>query len=283
MVYMRYYIIFVGFLTMLNTSKSLGGEIDVLIPQTEGEYIYGQPTSTTLSANCSSGNYFLEPVMTLPAGYEFYGRVDYVPPQNVAGTPIVVGDYPQVFLWGVGYQNNPRTTYWPINPGNGFAGLHWLCGTPAETRPFTATVPNEIKIRGGKNVQAAPESLSVNLYFRGVNGAAVVGLMGRVDYKLISSPSKVSAGKIINKDNLNLGAGEQAKVLWTENLQTASVNVDWQKLDAGNWYSIVDQYGYTINNSRLNAKYDLPLYVKISDKPPIGKNKGSIRFNVSFN
>lgn len=264
-------------LSIIILNECQAGVIDITKRQ-GADYVYALASQRTVIGQCSPTNFYMNFKLDLPAQYKLIGHVLGSPENNYVSDP----DYPQVYADGPNPNGmgDHRAKYWPINPPWPI-GLHWLCGTPAFYGIFRIDLPTEIKIRGDNNNVTPPEdTINLTLQYLGKYSNSL-GVLGTYNYKLKSSPPMVATGRVLSENELLMKAGELRKVLWFEGQSGSQAQICWRKVNNEVWYDVVNNNGVAIYNNCLTTDM-LPIYVKISDRPPIGTSIGSLEFKVTI-
>ncbi|ENB8500295.1 hypothetical protein ABIX24_004542 [Escherichia albertii] len=272
---MRHY--FFSLLIILSGS-CFGDVVDIYEP-TGAEFTYRSTSSGFVTGVCQYRNFYLEPAMTLPYGFDFVGshRLDIYPDGSVS--PHVTGGYPAINASGA------RGTFWPVNPRNPpeYMGLHWLCGGPHASGTYNITVPHEIKIRrmgsGGSDIPSQKQ-LRLSLWYLNA-GKARQGMPQEFDYELVPPPM-ASVGKIMNESFMVLSAEERREILrGTGKYSLVDICVSMQEKE---WYWLEDRNkGRVFNGSCMKAQNVLPVSVVVGKRPPVGNSNANISFVVSIN
>ncbi|HAW1374787.1 hypothetical protein HEP02_022915 [Escherichia coli] len=264
------------------SGSCLGDVIDINEP-TGTEFTYRLATSGFAISSCSPDNFFLEPAMTLPDGFNFVGshRLDEHSDGKV--TPHIYGGYPEITATG---HDSGRRTPWPVNPSNPkrlYLGLHWLCKGPYTPGTYKIEVPSEIKVRRtntGSNEIPSQTRLQLSLWYLNSYGGKR-GLLQEFFYNLVPPPMH-SAGQIINESLTVLSAGESKEILRGIG-RYSSVDICVSRPE-GEWYQLKDRHNRNISNGLcMKAQDTLPVSVFINKYPPIGESRANISFTVKIN
>lgn len=273
---MHHYLFYLFFII---SGSCLGDVIDINEPSGT-EFTYRSTQQVSFIGYCSSGNFYLEPAMHLPDGFEFVGSHSFNITPDGSVYPNVYGGYP--VITATGHQTG-RNTIWPVNPRNPpkFLGLHWLCGSQNASGTYNISVPQEIKVqRMSSGNREIPPQIRLSLwYLNAYEGRQAI--FRDFGYELVP-PSMVSVGKIINESFMKLLAGERKEILRGEG-KYSLVDI-CVSMDEKSWYWLEDRYkGKIINESCIKAENILPVSVAINERPPIGESSANIAFTVKIN
>ncbi|WP_137652037.1 hypothetical protein [Escherichia albertii] len=276
---MRHYFLY---LLILLSGSCFGDFIDIKEP-TGTEFTYRSTGSVFVTGYCSYNNFYLEPAVPLPNGFDFVGSHSFTIYPNGSVIPSAWGGYPTISATG---HQSRRGTIWPFNPRNPpeYLGLHWLCGSPHASGTYGITVPHEIKVQrtgAGSSDMPSQKKLQLTLWYLN-SGKSRLGAMQNFDYELVPPPM-ISVGKIMNEPYMDLLAGEQKEILrGTGKYSLVDICVSMTKEEE--WFWLENRSRRKIvNGSCMKAQDTLPISVVVSKHPPIGTNNAGITFTAHIN
>lgn len=257
------------FIFVMNSANAGIVEIKDLPDNTESEYVYTLKSGSPLIRWCSAQNFWGTPRIDLPVGYSFFGSVHFTLGPNDAATPTVSdARYPGIQASGM------NRTPWYFNSERSL-GLHWLCGGPNPRGNYTIVFPQEIKMKkiGGSTIGPPPNDLIAKY--------TDIGGQHDANYVLHRTPELVTKAWVHAEDSIELTKGNQKQVLYVvgPEVKGAKVCIKWES-NRKSAFSVIDTQGREYNDDCLAANSSLVLFVKASDRPPIGDSQERLTFRV---